>query len=251
MGAVPAHRSTSTAGAYFIPAGTIDWGFEHASYVPDRPPSDDPGAWHPEDALLVPLHGLDGELLGIVSVDEPAYGRRPDAARLELVALACDHAAAAIEHAQATAAARRHSAAVEHLLRVSARLGAGRSLDEVLAAVCAGIRDALGFTKVTRRACPTAERRAAASARVRRLGPRRSSPQLSRPRYVATSRALFAPERLQEGCALLRARGGARAAARLHCTTSTRATHNGRGPRAWDRHWLVVPLYDRDGGSAA
>ena len=23
---------------------------------------------------------------------------------------------------------------------------------------------------------------------------------------------------------------------------------NGRGPRAWDRHWLVVPLYDRDDG---
>ena len=39
------------------PRATLDWGFEHASYVPDRPASDDPGDWHPEDALLVPLHG--------------------------------------------------------------------------------------------------------------------------------------------------------------------------------------------------
>jgi len=75
-------------GAYFIPAGTIDWSSDTATYVPDRPASDDPGDWHPEDALLIPLTDSHGELLGIVSVDEPASGRRPDAAQLELVALA-------------------------------------------------------------------------------------------------------------------------------------------------------------------
>ena len=90
----------------------------------------------------------DGEVLGVVSVDEPDDGRRPDAARLALVAAVCDHAAAALEHAQATADARRHSAAVDHLLQVSAQLGAGESAADVLATVCSGIRDALGFTKV-------------------------------------------------------------------------------------------------------
>jgi GAF domain-containing protein len=66
--------------------------------VPDIEPSDDPDAWDAEDALLVPLRGCSGELLGIVSVDEPVDRRRPDDAALALVAAVCDHAAAAIEH---------------------------------------------------------------------------------------------------------------------------------------------------------
>ena len=237
---VPEHE---TAGAYFIPAGTIDWSFDHACYVPDRPASEDPRDWHPEDALLVPLTDSEGELLGIVSVDEPVSGRRPDPAQLELVALACAHAAAAIEHAQATAAARRHSAAVEHLLRVSARLGAGRSLDEALGEVCAGIRDALGFAKVsvclpdpatgrlTRRAAVGWDQQALAAV----PGP-----------YAEDVAALFVPERLQEGCGLYeREEAHAMVPAFLHDLYPSE--RNGRGPQAWDRHWLVVPLYDRDG----
>src|SRR4051794_6792820 len=110
------------AGAYFIPEGSTDWSDDVASYVPDIAPSDDADAWDAEDALLVPLRGASGDLVGIVSIDEPADGRRPDEAALELAAAVCDHAAAAIEHAQATEAARRHSAAVEHLLRVSAQM---------------------------------------------------------------------------------------------------------------------------------
>ena len=233
-----------TAGAYFIPAGTLDWGFEHASYVPDRPASDDPGDWHPEDALLVPLTDSDGELLGIVSVDEPVSGRRPDAAQLELVALACAHAAAAIEHAQATAAARRHSTAVEHLLRVSARLGAGRSLDDVLAEVCAGIRDALGFQRVA--ACLPAAGDAPIVPRAWVGWSEEDSPSSRRPRY-RDIRALFAPEGLQEGCALYELEE-AHAMLPDFMHDFYPSERNGRGPRAWDRHWLVVPLYDRDDG---
>ncbi len=233
-----------TAGAYFIPAGTLDWGFEHASYVPDRPASDDPGDWHPEDALLVPLTDSDGELLGIVSVDEPVSGRRPGAAQLELVALACAHAAAAIEHAQATAAARRHSTAVEHLLRVSARLGAGRSLDDVLAEVCAGIRDALGFQRVT--ACLPAAEDAPIVPRAWVGWSEEDLAQLSRPRY-RDIRALFAPAGLQEGCALYELEE-AHAMLPDFMHDFYPSERNGRGPRAWDRHWLVVPLYDRDDG---
>ena len=237
---VPANER---AGAYFIQAGTMDWGSEIASYVPDRPASDDPRDWHPEDALLVPLTDSQGELLGIVSVDEPVSGRRPGEEQLELVALACAHAAAAIEHAQATAAARRHSAAVEHLLRVSARLGAGRSLDEVLAEVCAGIRDALGFQKVTVCLPPADEAPIEPCAwvgwTVEELA------LLSRPRFSQIE-ALFAPEGLQEGCALYELEEAhAMLPAFMHDFYPSE--RNGRGPQAWDRHWLVVPLYDRDG----
>ena len=46
-------------------------------------------AWHPEDALMVPLHHSDGPLLGIMAVDEPVSGRQPTDEELDvLVALA-------------------------------------------------------------------------------------------------------------------------------------------------------------------
>ena len=35
------------------------------------------GAWHPEDLLLVLMRGSDGEVNGILSVDEPVSGLRP------------------------------------------------------------------------------------------------------------------------------------------------------------------------------
>ena len=233
----------AVAGAYFIPAGTMDWSAEIASYVPDRPASDDPRDWHPEDALLVPLTDSQGELLGIVSVDEPVSGRRPDAVQLELVALACAHAAAAIEHAQATAAARRHSAAVEHLLRVSARFGAGRSLDDVLAEVCAGIRDALGFQKVTVCLPPADDAPIAPRAWVGWTVEELAA--LFRPRYSQIA-ALFVPEGLREGCALYELeQAHAMLPAFMHDFYPSE--RNGCGPQAWGRHWLVVPLYDRDG----
>ena len=198
-------------GAYFIPAGSAAWAIDDGStYVPDIAPSADPGAWHPKDGLMVPLRASTGDLLGVVSVDEPADGRRPDDAALALVAAVCDHAAAAIEHAQATAAARRHSAAVEHLLRVSAQVSAGRSAREVLAAVCGGIRDALGFGKVMvllpERLGP---RRAAG---VGRLGRGRRSPRC-RARRSRWLTPLFAPELLVGGLRAARAGRGARPAA--------------------------------------
>jgi hypothetical protein len=52
------------AGAYFLPAGSVDW---------------DRHAWQPEDALLFPLRDSDGELIGVLSVDEPESGLRPSA----------------------------------------------------------------------------------------------------------------------------------------------------------------------------
>src|SRR5919204_2311724 len=52
-------------GAYVVPHGEVDWG-EHEVFTPPVPPSDDPGAWHPEDALFVPMRADNGELLGIL-----------------------------------------------------------------------------------------------------------------------------------------------------------------------------------------
>lgn len=71
---------------------------EVQSWVPDIEISLEEDAWHPEDVLLAPLVAEDGSLLGVMSVDLPANGRRPAPGicrALEAFAIA---AAFAVEH---------------------------------------------------------------------------------------------------------------------------------------------------------
>jgi diguanylate cyclase (GGDEF)-like protein/PAS domain S-box-containing protein len=55
------------------PADILTW-------IPDMPISDDPNAWHPEDALFAPMMSSDGRPLGMLSVDVPRDGMRPSPA---------------------------------------------------------------------------------------------------------------------------------------------------------------------------
>jgi signal transduction histidine kinase len=70
------------------------------SYVPDIEPTDHPDAWHPLDALYVPLPGPTGALIGVLSVDEPADGMRPDELSRQMLELFAVQAGLAIHHAQ-------------------------------------------------------------------------------------------------------------------------------------------------------
>jgi len=232
------------AGAYLIPHDEYDWE-RHApvSYVPPGDAPAGPGDWHPDDALFVPLRSSTGQLLGIVSVDEPLDGRRPSDAQLEVLSAVAGHAALAIEHAQAAADGDRNRAAVQHLLRVSARLTSRRSVEEMLFAVCEGIREALGFQRVIV---------ALTEGPDHRLTPRSSigwtDDELAAlpPVPLAAISRLLRPEHEREGCVLLaRHEAVALTPPELHDLHS--GERNGRGPQAWSRHWLIVPLHDRDG----
>src|SRR3954451_12132623 len=109
-------------GAYFIPSDGFDWGQVGVSYVPVIEPSDDPTAWHAEDALFVPLRSSAGAVLGIMSIDEPYSGRRPSDRDLDILVAAAGQAGLVLESAQHAQAASRHRADVQHLLRISSRL---------------------------------------------------------------------------------------------------------------------------------
>ena len=61
-------------GAYLVPAGEFDWS-EHPAFTPSLPQSDDPAMWNAVDALFAPMRDPDGNLLGLLSVDEPVSGR--------------------------------------------------------------------------------------------------------------------------------------------------------------------------------
>lgn len=65
----------------FLPAERAgDYLAEH-SWVPDIVPLDVDGAWDPEDLLCGLLHDGDGQLRGLLSVDLPVSGMRPNLAQ--------------------------------------------------------------------------------------------------------------------------------------------------------------------------
>ncbi|MEA2294798.1 MAG: hypothetical protein QOE86_2437 [Solirubrobacteraceae bacterium] len=228
-------------GAYFIPDGAFDWDSAIAiSYTPDVEPSDDPHAWRAEDALFVPLRSSAGVVLGIMSVDEPASGRRPTDRDLDVLAAVAAQAGMVIESAQHAQAASRHRADVQELLRVSSRLTSERSHTGIAGAVCEGIRDALGFERVAVLLFDDARLlRTTAS-----VGWPEGEP--SGMWSLEDLGSVLDPALGQEGCVLLtRGEAHARVSERLRAIYSS--TRNGRGPHAWDHHWLLVPLHGEDG----
>jgi PAS domain S-box-containing protein len=77
-----------------------------------------PERWHPEDMLIVPLVGSGQEPVGIVSIDDPRDGLRPDRSTIEIVEIFANQAAIAIENDRLYQAAERRAARLLSLHRV-------------------------------------------------------------------------------------------------------------------------------------
>jgi diguanylate cyclase (GGDEF)-like protein/PAS domain S-box-containing protein len=115
------------------PADILTW-------VPDLPISDEPDAWHPEDALFTPLEASDGRLLGMLSVDVPRDGRRPGAATRHALEAFAVTASLAIEHAtlatESRRGAERFTAVFDSSPVAVAILGPDRTFERVNDAYC-------------------------------------------------------------------------------------------------------------------
>jgi diguanylate cyclase (GGDEF)-like protein len=228
-------------GAYFVQSGEFDW-TNGESYIPDVAAGAGPDGWHPLDALFVPMRHHDGHLLGILSVDEPLSRRRPADEELDVLVALADHASIAVQAAQEAAAAARHKLALQRLLDVSARLTGEAGTDEILRAVCTGVREALGFRNVLTMLADGSGKTLVARAAVGSG----ADPSIRRPVRVAEVETLFDPAFEIEGCFLLPNDEVERRISRDHIPYASQ--RNGRGPRAWSRHWLLTPLRDGDGG---
>jgi diguanylate cyclase (GGDEF)-like protein len=230
-------------GCFFLPWDEYDWSWDTTvSFVPDLEIADVPDAWHPEDALFVPMRHSQGHVLGIMSVDEPVSGQRPSDDDLAVLGALAAHAAQAVQDAQAAVGAERYRTALEHLLRVSARLTESLTIDAILHEVCHGIRAALGFRNVSVELVDESGTRAVPRAVV---GWTLEEVAASQGSEVEVIRRLLDPEFEVEGCYLL---PGDEGCARLGIERPAfQSAHNGRGPLGWDHHWLLIPLTDRHG----
>jgi diguanylate cyclase (GGDEF)-like protein len=204
------------AGAYFVPAGALDYGDDDEViwHVPDIAPTDDPGAWQADDVLVVPLMSTGGDLLGMVSVDEPVWGRRPSDDAIEVLVAVAEHASIAVQSARD---ARRDRAAREAEARIAA-LGpalAGSRGADVAELVAGCVREALAFGHA---AVDVAD------------GPRTAA---------ALEDLLVAGEELH-GCVVLGPEPARRA--RAWRGLAPGSARNGRGTRAWRDHLVAAPV---------
>jgi PAS domain S-box-containing protein len=228
-------------GVYLVRAGDFDWAeYKGSVYTPDLEVSDDPTAWHPDDALFVPLRATDGTLLGILSVDEPLSGRRPSGDEIDVLVAVSEHAALAVQSAQEATRAKANRDALEQLLQVSTRLNESLDAPSLLEQVCGAISDTLGFQKVAVQLLGEDGRHHTAAvagfAAGENVGEAMTADELDgilRPEFDVAGCFLLEHD---EARALLPSRG-----------PGYRSTHDGRGAHAWQNHWLFVPLHDRRG----
>jgi diguanylate cyclase (GGDEF)-like protein len=116
-------------GALWLPDGAHEWNDETILWTPATAAAPDADAWHPHDMLMLPLRGAGGELLGLVSVDQPLHGRRPDDSELEVLMAVADQAGLAVEQAQRDAAGTGGAREQSQELRLAAVMLLAETLD--------------------------------------------------------------------------------------------------------------------------
>lgn len=133
-----------------------DWGlFKFVPAEPDHPPtregfwitqpqtSNHPDAWQPLDQLLAPLRDDSGRLVGVLSIDAPDNGLRPDARQRRILERFAEQARDAVlltlERERLAQRAHHQRLAQAFLRNVTAML----PLEDVIAAVGEALLDAL------------------------------------------------------------------------------------------------------------
>jgi diguanylate cyclase (GGDEF)-like protein len=233
----------SHEGAYLIYQGELDWDDQPGKRViAEVTPSERSDGWQPDDEIFVPLRHAQGHLLGVFNVGCPISGLRPSREEVQMLVIVSSHAARAVQRAQEAAAAAAHRRSLEQLLRVSSQLNQIVSADSVLQAICTGIAEALGFGRVSVH-LPDPDTGVLFPAAA--AGTRREERAAPLPFRLADLEPIFDDAFEVEGCYLLSIDEAEQRLGSLDDVSPS--AFNGRGPRAWNRHWLLVPLLDRDG----
>jgi len=129
---------------YFIPSGAFNWvtEFDGPPLVLERGPflpADLADAWQIADVLLVPIGLHTDRMVGVIALDKPVDGRRPDRPTLQALRIFADLAAVAIDnaslHQQAIQAGQRRETLYRATHQISASIDPGQISAALHAAV--------------------------------------------------------------------------------------------------------------------
>ena len=191
------------------------------------------------DAVVAPMHDSAGEMAGFMVAEGTPSRYSPSDEEIDSLVAVASIGGAALDEARRATRADTHRAALEHLLAISAGLADARSAATVLDAVCAGIRDALGFERVVVELADDHGVVAPAAQAGWDV-----MPEL--PLTIGDMAELFVPEYEEHGCYLLERADALRVLGDAH-HIAYESQRNGSGPWGWRHHWLIVPLRDPAG----
>ncbi len=104
-------------GCYFVP-GDSDWSQKNMRALDGNalPSVSDNQAWRQRDLVCAPLYGRRQQRIGLIGLDKPRNGRRPDTATLQTIELYAQFAASVIENSQLAAETLMRNREIETLL---------------------------------------------------------------------------------------------------------------------------------------
>lgn len=136
--------------SYFLPHERSDEWLKNIEGIVTPPDSTDrqPGQWHPYDALFTPLRDRSGRVIGTLSVDDPADGRRPTLATIEMLEIFANQASIAVQNARLYQAAHEQADRLALINKVARQTTRTLALDELLNTAVQSIRATFGYQDV-------------------------------------------------------------------------------------------------------
>lgn len=134
-------RKFRQGGVYFVPCES-EWSQKYLQAPKFK--ATDKAAWQPKDVLCVPLHNRQQERIGLVGLDAPVNGRRPNWPTLQTIELYAQFAASIIENSRLMQQALDRSREFELLLTASNALSSSLETDSVLASLGQHMMQAIG-----------------------------------------------------------------------------------------------------------
>jgi diguanylate cyclase (GGDEF)-like protein len=227
-------------GIYFV-AGTRGMWDGDPNFYPSRTPeAEGPDAWRTEDLLLILLEDVDGEPLGLLSVDEPISRLRPTDGEVRLLRAICLYVEQALRTAKRTRQNAEHTRMLARLSEISPQMSECLDRRELYRLLGDTITADLGFERVAVYSVAGGERLQRVYVRgweSRELLPEQLS--AGEVRAMLTGDVDRSGTWLVSACELFGSWG------------LPRSRRNGRGPLAWHDHCLLVPWFDEHGGELA
>lgn len=105
--------------------------------------------WHDGDMLIVPLTGAGGNLLGVMSLDRPFDGHRPERSTIEILEIFAHQAAATLENTRLYMSSVRSAEQEARLNEVMEAISSTLDMNEIIGSVARGVLQLLPFMRMT------------------------------------------------------------------------------------------------------